>query len=98
LFYCGKAEVVVPKLYEDGIRADVVVVDPPRSGCDKVLLDTILKMKPERIVYVSCNPGTLARDVEMLEGYEVKAVQPVDMFPWTYHVETVVEICKVETL
>lgn len=94
LFYCGKAEVAVPKLYDDGIRADVVVVDPPRSGCDKVLVDTMLKMKPERIVYVSCNPGTLARDVERLEGYEVKMVQPVDMFPWTYHVETVALLCR----
>ena len=89
LFYEGKAEVVVPKLYKEGVRADVVVVDPPRSGCDKVLLDTILDMKPKKIVYVSCNPGTLARDVEMLAGYEVKAVQPVDMFPWTYHIENI---------
>lgn len=90
LFYCGKAEEVVPKLYDDGVRADVVVVDPPRSGCDRVLVETILKMQPKKIVYVSCNPGTLARDVELLSGYEVMAVQPVDMFPWTYHVETVV--------
>ena len=97
LFYCGKAEVVVPKLYDEGIKADVVVVDPPRSGCDKVLIDTILKMKPERIVYVSCNPGTLARDVEMMSGYEVKAVQPVDMFPWTYHVETAVLLSRLCT-
>jgi 23S rRNA (uracil1939-C5)-methyltransferase len=94
LFYCGKAEVVVPKLYEEGIRADVVVVDPPRSGCDKVLIDTILRMEPKKIVYVSCNPGTLARDVERLEGYEVKSVQPVDMFPWTYHVECCVQLCR----
>lgn len=89
LFYAGKAEEVVPKLYEEGIRADVVVVDPPRSGCDKVLLDTIIKMKPEKIVYVSCNPGTLARDVEMMNEYEVVSIQPVDMFCWGYHVETV---------
>jgi len=98
VFYCGKAEEVVPKLYDEGIRADVVVVDPPRSGCDRVLIDTMLKMKPERIVYVSCNPGTLARDVALLEGYEVKMVQPIDMFAWSHHVETVVEICKVEIL
>lgn len=94
LFYCGKAEVVVPKLYSEGIRADVVVVDPPRSGCDKVLIETILKMEPKRIVYVSCNPGTLARDVELLKGYEVKAVQPCDMFPWSFHVETAVLLCR----
>lgn len=90
IFYCGKAEEVVPKLYEDGIRADVVVVDPPRSGCDKTLIDTILKMEPKKVVYVSCNPGTLARDVELMEGYEVKCVQPCDMFPWSFHVETVI--------
>ena len=54
-----------------------------------ITIETILKMKPKRIVYVSCNPGTLARDVEMLEGYEVKKVQPVDMFPWSYHTEVV---------
>lgn len=89
VFYCGKAEEVVPKLYDEGVRADVVVVDPPRSGCDRVLIDTILKMKPKRIVYVSCNPGTLARDVALLDGYEVKRVQPVDMFPWSYHTEVV---------
>ena len=96
LFYCGKAEEVVPKLYEEGISADVVVVDPPRSGCDKVLIETILKMKQSRIVYVSCNPGTLARDVEMLDGYEVKKVQPVDMFPWSFHVETVVLLSQLK--
>lgn len=96
LFYSGKAEEVVPKLYEEGINADVVVVDPPRSGCDKVLIETVLKMKPKKIVYVSCNPGTLARDVEMLDGYEVKKVQPVDMFPWSFHVETVCLLTKEE--
>lgn len=95
IFYCGKAEEVVPKLYEDGIRADVVVVDPPRSGCDKTLIDTILKMEPKKVVYVSCNPGTLARDVELMEGYEVKCVQPCDMFPWSFHVETVVMLEKI---
>ena len=94
LFYCGKAEEVVPKLYSEGIRADVVVVDPPRSGCDKVLLDTIVDMKPSRIVYVSCNPATLARDIELFTEYEVQSVQPVDMFPWTYHVETVALLCR----
>ncbi len=88
-FYVGKAEEVVPKLYEEGKRADVVVVDPPRSGCDLVLINTINKMKPKRIVYVSCNPATLARDIKLFEGYELKAVQPVDMFPWTYHCESI---------
>lgn len=71
--------------------ADVIVVDPPRKGCDGVLLDTIREMAPERIVYVSCDPGTLARDVRVLGefGYEVRKVRACDMFPQGGHVETV---------
>jgi 23S rRNA (uracil1939-C5)-methyltransferase len=90
-FAVGEAEKVIPWWYAQGIRADVVVVDPPRKGCDETLLDTLIKMKPERIVYVSCNPSTLARDLRMLEdgGYQTKEVQPVDMFPQTMHVEAV---------
>jgi len=93
-FILGKAEEVFPKLYESGIRADVVVVDPPRKGCDEKLLDTIVKMGPERLVYVSCNPSTLARDLKYLDGngYRVQEVQPVDMFPYTPHVEVIVGI------
>jgi len=74
-----------------GIKADVVVVDPPRKGCDENLLETLVKMKPSRIVYVSCNPSTLARDLRYLSegGFKVEKVQPVDMFPWTEHVETI---------
>ncbi len=89
-FIVGEAEVVIPKLYAEGIRADVVVVDPPRKGCDEALLNTLVEMKPQRIVYVSCNPSTLARDLKYLSGhgFEVKEVQPVDMFPWTGHVES----------
>jgi 23S rRNA (uracil1939-C5)-methyltransferase len=70
---------------------DVIVVDPPRKGCDEALLETILAMKPERVVYVSCNPSTLARDLRVLEdgGYRTVEVQPVDMFPQTVHVESV---------
>lgn len=94
-FFAGKSEEIVPGLYKKGIKADVVVVDPPRSGCDGVLIDTINQMKPEKIVYVSCNPATLARDVKLFDGYEVKKVQPVDMFPWTYHVESVVLLEKI---
>ena len=73
-------------------KADVIVVDPPRKGCDVKLLHTIVQMSPEKIVYVSCDPATLARDVKMLgaEGYEVKKVRAVDMFPQGGHVETVV--------
>lgn len=95
-FICGKSEEIIPNLYKKGIKADVIVVDPPRKGCDLELLKTIVQMKPERIVYVSCDVGTLARDLNYLEenGFKVSAVQPVDMFPWTGHVETVVLITK----
>jgi len=90
-FIVGEAEKVIPQLYEQGIKADVVVVDPPRKGCDEVLLQTLVNMQPKRIVYVSCNPSTLARDLNYLasNGFKVIEVQPVDMFPWTSHVETV---------
>lgn len=90
-FAVGEAEVVIPKWYEEGNKADVLVVDPPRKGCDEALLNTILEMKPKKVVYVSCNPGTLARDLRILEdgGYKMVEVQPVDMFPMTMHVETV---------
>jgi 23S rRNA (uracil1939-C5)-methyltransferase len=87
-FAVGAAEEVIPAWKEEGIRADVIVVDPPRKGCDEALLSTILQMKPQRVVYVSCNPSTLARDLKVLADlYEVKEVQPVDMFPHTDHVE-----------
>lgn len=126
IFYCGDVETVVPELNKEGIKADVVFVDPPRKGCDEGLLKTLLDMKPEKIVYVSCNPSTLARDLKVLCGkvgkledsiggsedgkedkgieqereeaavdgcmgeYKVVKVQPVDMFPWTEHVEAVI--------
>ncbi|MGI6118823.1 MAG: 23S rRNA (uracil(1939)-C(5))-methyltransferase RlmD [Bilifractor sp.] len=92
-FLAGKAEEVVPRIFrEQKIRADVVVVDPPRKGCDEILLDTIMRMEPEKIVYVSCNPATLARDVKKLSGsnYQVTKVAPYDLFPASVHVETVV--------
>ena len=92
-FFVGKAEEVVPRMYkEQGIGADVVVVDPPRKGCDEKLLETMIEMNPERIVYVSCDSATLARDLKYLRehGYEVRKVQAVDMFPHTGHVETVI--------
>ena len=91
-FFAGKAEEVIPQLYEkERIRADVMVVDPPRKGCERILLDTMLSMRPERIVYVSCDPATLARDLKILceKDYALKKVQPCDMFPDTVHVETV---------
>ncbi len=92
-FFVGKAEEVLPWAYrERGAYADVVVVDPPRKGCDKVCLDTIVEMGAERVVYVSCDPATLARDVKYLgeKGYEVVKGRGCDMFPGTGHVETVV--------
>ena len=95
-FHSGRAEKVVPRLYESGIRADVVVVDPPRKGCEEIVLDTIAQMKPKRIVYVSCKPSTLARDLAYLKrkGYITKKVQPVDLFPHSTHIETVVLLVK----
>ncbi|KAA9022512.1 23S rRNA (uracil(1939)-C(5))-methyltransferase RlmD [Niallia endozanthoxylica] len=88
-FAVGEAEVVIPKWYKEGNVADVLVVDPPRKGCDEALLQTIIEMKPKKVVYVSCNPATLARDLRVLEdgGYKTIEVQPVDMFPQTTHVE-----------
>ncbi|OON99591.1 MAG: 23S rRNA (uracil-5-)-methyltransferase RumA [Epulopiscium sp. Nele67-Bin004] len=95
-FFVGKAEDVVTDLYGKGATADVVIVDPPRKGCDEKLLDTIMSMSPKRIVYVSCDPATLARDLAYIKGYAVEVVQPVDMFPHTNHVENVVLLSKVE--
>lgn len=96
-FYVGKAEEVLPEMYEKkGIKADVIVVDPPRKGCEKAVLDTMVRMEPDRIVYVSCDPATLARDVKELreQGYELCRVRAVDMFPHTVHVETVVLLSR----
>lgn len=95
-FIEGRAEEIIPDLVQQkGIRADVVIVDPPRKGCDKVLIDTIIKMQPSRLVYVSCDSKSLARDLKILQdnGYKIKHVQPVDMFPHTVHVESVALIC-----
>lgn len=91
LFEAGPAEQVIPRWYKEGKQADVLVVDPPRKGCDEQLLRTILKQRPTRVVYVSCNPATLARDLRILEdgGYRTKEVQPVDMFPQSTHCEAV---------
>lgn len=95
-FYVGKAEEIVPKMYKEGKTANVVVVDPPRKGCDEKVLDTIVSMKPDRVVYVSCNPSTLARDLAYLDerGYKCLEIQPVDMFPHTMHVESCAKIVK----
>lgn len=101
-FFVGRAEEVLPEFCNTLLRQgregypDVIVVDPPRKGCDEKCLETIVKIQPERVVYVSCDSATLARDLKYLcgGGYEVREVQPVDMFPQTVHVECVVKLCR----
>ncbi|MCI5534124.1 MAG: 23S rRNA (uracil(1939)-C(5))-methyltransferase RlmD, partial [Firmicutes bacterium] len=105
-YICGKAEEELPKmvdlkseLKDESLRvthADVVILDPPRAGCEQPLLEAVVKTAPERIVYVSCDPATLARDIKWLgeHGYEFKEATPCDMFPWTGHVETVVLLSR----
>lgn len=98
-FFVGRAEEVIPKLYtQRGINADVAVVDPPRKGCDERLLSVIADMKCERVVYISCDPATLARDLKFLcnKGFSIEEVQPVDMFCMSSHVECVVLMSRVE--
>ena len=105
-FYVGKAEEVLPEYYREyqeshggeTAHADVIVVDPPRKGCEESLLQTIVDMQPEKVVYVSCDSATLARDVKFLRenGYELKKITPVDQFPNTVHIETVVLLSKGE--
>ncbi len=92
-YYCGPAEEVLPGLVKEKHKtADVAVIDPPRKGCDPALLETLLKVEPEKIIYVSCDPATLVRNLKILcaEKYNIKAVQPVDAFCQTTHVESVV--------
>ena len=97
-FFTGKAEEVLPAYVENQEKkgkigkVDLIVVDPPRKGCDSRCLETILKIGPEKVIYVSCDPATLARDLKILAGggYHIKKVQPCDMFPHTSHVETIV--------
>lgn len=93
-FYAGSAEEVVPKLIQGGEKPDIVIIDPPRKGSDEITLNTIIKAQPKKVVYVSCNPATLARDIKILNtgGYELKKVTAVDMFPNTVHVESVVQL------
>lgn len=90
-FYSGDVEKVLANLLEKKqIYPNVVIVDPPRKGLEKNTIETILAVKPEKVVYISCNPATMARDLEMMsEEYEIKEIQPVDMFPFTSHVECV---------
>ena len=97
-FIQGKSETEAPKLADEGIHPDVIVLDPPRKGCDPALLEMIKNLAVPKVVYVSCNPSTLARDLKILReyGYQVQEVQPVDLFPGTGHVETVVLLSKGE--
>ena len=90
-FIVGDAVEIMPQMFKKGIRPDVIVVDPPRAGCDRIVLETFVNMQPKRIIYVSCNPASLARDIAVLAeyGYETREIQPVDMFPQTSHVECV---------
>ncbi|PHK49519.1 23S rRNA (uracil(1939)-C(5))-methyltransferase RlmD [Staphylococcus edaphicus] len=91
-FVCGKAEEVILKWKAEGIRPDVVMVDPPRKGCDETFLKTLLELNPQRIVYISCNPSTQQRDAQLLaQQYQLTQITPVDMFPHTTHVETVAQ-------
>lgn len=95
-FICSDAGAYANKLLEEKMSVDVVVVDPPRKGCDQATLDSLVCMKPKRIVYVSCNPATLARDLKFLEekGFETTKIQPCDMFANSYHVESVVQLIR----
>ena len=98
-FYVGRAEEVVPGEYHrTGEHPDVIVVDPPRKGCDETLLHTMLSMNPHRIVYVSCDPATLARDCRILcqDQYRIERVTVLDQFPHSCHVETVVLMSRVK--
>ncbi|MCI2948556.1 23S rRNA (uracil(1939)-C(5))-methyltransferase RlmD [Staphylococcus caledonicus] len=89
-FVCGKAEDVIIEWKQQGIKPDVVMVDPPRKGCDETFLDTLLTLNPKRIVYISCNPSTQQRDAQILAAkYQLKEITPFDMFPQTTHIETV---------
>ena len=97
-FYCGEAEVVLPEIYEEMSHPDVIMVDPPRKGCDVLALDTMIKMQPSRIVYVSCDSATLARDLKHLEenGYHLDKYTVVDQFGHTMHTETVCLLTKLK--
>ena len=96
-FIAGESEIVIPQLIHKGLIPDVIVVDPPRKGCDERLLKAIVDVAPNRIIYVYCNPSTLARDLAIMttSAYNVQEVQPVDMFPQTLHVECVVLMSRV---
>ena len=95
-FYCTTSEQGITEVLGKGTRPNVIITDPPRSGCEKKTIETILEMAPEKIIMVSCNPSTLARDLKLLcnGGYTIHRVVPLDMFPRTFHVETVVLLTR----
>jgi 23S rRNA (uracil1939-C5)-methyltransferase len=95
-FATGAAEKVLPRLYQQGERFASVVVDPPRKGCAPEVLNTVARMRIPQVVYISCNPATLARDLGLLDelGYHTEMIQPIDMFPHTYHVESVATLTR----
>ena len=95
-FHAAAAEKLLPTLVDNGLRPDVVVLDPPRKGAEPEVIQAIAYAAPSRAVYVSCDPATLARDLKQFAelGYRVSAVQPVDMFCWTGHVESVVKLTR----
>ena len=97
-FFCADAGAAATRLAAEGLRPDVIVLDPPRKGCDEATLSAVVKMNPQRVVYVSCNPSTAARDAAWLEahGYHAEKVQPVDLFPRTRHCECVIALSKGE--
>ncbi len=83
------------ELSKSGEKIDVVFTDPPRKGCDQVFLDSLLELRPKKIIYISCNPSTLARDLLTLKkDYQINKVLPVDMFPQTHHIETIVSLTR----
>jgi len=96
-FFCADAGQAATRLAAEGLHPDVVMLDPPRKGCDEATLSAVVRMAPRRVVYVSCNPATAARDAAWLEqnGYHAEKVQPVDLFPRTKHVEAVILLTKV---
>lgn len=96
-FICGECEKIYPKIIEKGVKPDVIVTDPPRKGCDESVLKAFADAQPDRLVYISCNPATLARDVKALceRGYTLDIAQPIDMFPQTGHVETVALLTRI---
>ena len=95
-FYNEDAGEFMVKMAAQGETADVVFMDPPRAGSDEAFLSSLLQLSPKRVVYISCNPVTQARDLKYLtsHGYRVERCQPVDMFPWTYHIENIVALVQ----